>query len=270
MGIINVTPDSFSDGGQFLDHRRAIERGLQFVEQGAAVLDVGGESTRPFAEPVEAREELRRVLDVIQGLKEQTEVPISIDTSKAEVAREALGAGAEIINDVSGLTGDPRMLDVALEHQPGVCVMHMHGNPRTMQLDPQSHYDDVVHDIFTYLEERRQTLLSRGLDAARICLDPGIGFGKTHGHNLTLIASVARFHALGAPLLVGHSRKGFLAKILGNKDLDRTQATVGVSLALAAAGVQLLRVHDVQATREALLSFAAAGGIDGHPLSLEE
>ncbi len=261
MGIVNVTPDSFSDGGRFFDPERAIEHGLRLVAEGADMLDVGGESTRPYSTPVDAAEELRRVTPVVAGLCRQTNVPVSIDTTKAVVARAALEAGAEIINDISGVEGDPAMLDVAREYAAGVCAMHMQGTPQTMQDNPT--YDDVVEDIFNYLAVRRRALLNGGIEQERICLDPGIGFGKTHQHNLTLLANCWRYHELGQPLLVGHSRKGFIGKVLGDNTMDRTLGTVGVSLAMARQGVQVLRVHDVAATRQALLLFEATGGIDG-------
>lgn len=259
MGIINATPDSFSDGGQYFEPAAAIQRGLQLAEHGADLLDVGGESTRPYSQPVSAADELRRVLPVVQALSEQTRVPVSIDTSKAVVAAEAIAAGAEIINDVTGLQGDPGMLRVAQETGAGVCVMHMQGTPQTMQDNPR--YTDVVQDIFEYLRRRRDALLADGLDAQRICLDPGIGFGKTHEHNLTLLAHCGRFHELGCPLLVGPSRKGFIGSVLDDKQADRTAATIGIALALARQGIQILRVHDVLPVRQALLLFDAVGGI---------
>jgi dihydropteroate synthase len=262
MGIINVTPDSFSDGGAFFSHRAAVDQGLRLAAEGADVLDVGGESTRPYSEAVDAAEELRRVIPVVCDLCAQTDVPVSIDTSKAAVAREAIAAGAEIINDVTGLQGDAQMLDVARETSAGVCAMHMQGTPQTMQDAPA--YDHVVEDIFEYLKTRRDALWSAGVRRGRVCLDPGIGFGKTHQHNLSLMAHCGRFHALGCPLLVGHSRKGFLGKILGDKTVDRTAATVGAAMTLAHAGVQVIRVHDVAPVRQALLAFDATGGIDGH------
>jgi dihydropteroate synthase len=267
MGIVNVTPDSFSDGGNFLDMPAAVEHAMQLADAGAAVLDIGGESTRPYAESVTETEELRRVIPVIEKLVSQTDVPISIDTSKAKVAAEAVATGAEIINDVTGLEGDPNMLGVAVETAAGVCAMHMQGTPQTMQNDP--HYDDVVQDIYNYLEQRKTALLAAGIELSRICLDPGVGFGKTHQHNLDLVAGCASFHSLGCPLLVGHSRKGFIAKILGRKDADRTAGTIGVAVQLALAGVQVIRVHDVQPVADALKLFAAVGGIDGKTQKLE-
>ena len=267
MGIINVTPDSFSDGGRFSDAQRAVEHGLRLVEEGADILDVGGESTRPYSEVVEPEEECRRVVPVIEQLAKKINVPISIDTSKAHVARAAIEAGAEIVNDVTGLTGDATMVDVVQEHEVGVCAMHMQGTPQTMQDDPS--YEDVVAEIFHYLEARKASLIDAGIPVGRICLDPGIGFGKTHQHNLTLIAAASRYHELGCPILVGHSRKGFIGKVLGDKEVDRSYATVGVSLNLARQGVQILRVHEVAATRQALLLYEATGGIDDIAWKLE-
>ncbi|HPM82469.1 MAG TPA: dihydropteroate synthase [Candidatus Anammoximicrobium sp.] len=258
MGIINVTPDSFSDGGRFHDTALAIQQGLQLVEQGADLLDVGGESTRPYSTPVEPQEELRRVLPVIRALCEQTTVPVSVDTCKSHVAAEAVAAGAEIINDVTGLEGDPEMPRVAADTGAGVCVMHMQGTPQNMQDNPS--YRDVVEDILDYLRRRRDALIAGGLEPSRICLDPGIGFGKTHQHNLTLLANCGRYHELGCPLLVGPSRKGFIAHVLGDKQADRTAGTIGVALALARQGVQVIRVHDVLPVRQSLLLFDAVGG----------
>jgi dihydropteroate synthase len=260
MGIVNATPDSFSDGGRFFDPQAAIDHGLRLVDDGADILDVGGESTRPYAQPVEADEERRRVIGVVQALAERTDVPISADTSKAIVAAEALAAGAEIINDVTAFTGDPAMLPLAVETGCGVCAMHMLGTPQTMQNDPR--YDDVVAEVCAYLAGRRDALIAAGIDASRIALDPGIGFGKAHEHNITLIGHCGKLHELGCPLLVGHSRKGFIGKLIGEKDADLTAGTLGVSLALARVGVQVLRVHDVSATRQALATYEAVGGLD--------
>jgi dihydropteroate synthase len=259
MGIINVTPDSFSDGGQFFDETVAVAHALQLASEGADLLDVGGESTRPYSEPLTADEELRRVLPVIQALAAQVTIPISIDTTKSAVARAAIEAGAEIVNDVTGLTGDPAMIDLAIETGVGVCAMHMQGTPQTMQDNPT--YTDVVREVRDYLRERRDALLSAGISRERICLDPGIGFGKTHEHNITLMRHCHEFHELGCPLLVGHSRKGFLGKLIGDKQADRTNATVGAALALAVQGVQIVRVHDVRPVREALIAFDATGGL---------
>lgn len=267
MGIINVTPDSFSDGGRFFNAQAAIDQALRLVEAGADILDIGGESTRPYATPVRADEERKRVLPVIEAICERVAIPVSIDTSKEIVAREAIAAGVEIINDITGLEGDSRMAPLAVESRAGVCAMHMQGTPQTMQDAPA--YDDVVADIHRYLAQRRDRLLASGLDRTRICLDPGIGFGKTHQHNLTLLANCYRFHDLGCPLLIGHSRKGFIGKVLGDKEADRTAATLGISVAIALQGAQVLRVHDVAETKQALKLFAAVGGLDGEPLRLD-
>jgi len=270
MGIVNVTPDSFSDGGQFVevgrngipsyDHEAAIEHGLRLAEEGADLVDVGGESTRPYAPPVDAEEELRRVIPVVAALAEKAPVPVSIDTSKAIVAREAVAAGAQAINDVTGLSGDPGMLPLAAELGVAVCVMHMRGTPRTMQEAPV--YDDVVEDVLAYLRRRRDALLGAGIDRDRIALDPGIGFGKTPAHNLALLANAWRFHELGCPVLIGHSRKSFIGAVLGDPQADRTPGTIGVALSLARQGVQILRVHDVRPVRQALLLFETTGGLD--------
>ncbi len=260
MGIVNVTPDSFSDGGQFFGCEGAIEQGLKLLAEGAAILDIGGESTRPYSTPVDENEELKRILPVVEGIhRARPEAILSIDTSKAGVARAAIAAGAEIINDVTGLTGDPEMIAFAQQTKAGVCAMHMQGTPQTMQDNPT--YADVVAEIHDYLRHCRDTLLAAGIDRDRICLDPGIGFGKTHEHNVTLMASCHRFHDLGQPLLVGHSRKGFIGKLLGDKEAPRLFGTIGSALALAVQGVQIIRVHDVRPLREALALFATCGGL---------
>ncbi|MCA9176105.1 MAG: dihydropteroate synthase [Planctomycetales bacterium] len=258
MGIINVTPDSFSDGGRFRLAELAVEHALRLADEGAGVLDIGGESTRPYAALVDEQEELRRVIPVIRALAKQTDRPLSIDTSKASVAEQALDAGAEIINDVTGLAGDPRMLDVARRSGAGICVMHMQGTPRDMQDNPV--YANVVTDIHDYLRQRRDTLLASGIEPAKICLDPGIGFGKTHDHNLTLLGACRRFHELGQPLLVGHSRKGFIGHLIGDREADRMAGTIGVTLALVEQGVQVIRVHDIAPARDAIRLFRACRG----------
>jgi dihydropteroate synthase len=258
MGIVNATPDSFSDGGRYFDADRAVAHALKLVDEGADIVDIGGESTRPYSTPVDADEELRRVLMVVREVVGRTGVPVSIDTSKARVAREAIAAGAEIINDVTGLEGDPEMVEVARATAAGVCAMHMRGTPQTMQDDPR--YHDVVVEIHEYLRLRRDRLEAAGIPRLRIALDPGIGFGKTHDHNLALAANCGRFLDLGTTLLVGHSRKGFIGKVLGDKEADRTFGNIGVSLALSVQGVNILRVHDVAATKQALALFAAAMG----------
>jgi len=261
MGIVNVTPDSFSDGGRFSDVDAAVAHGLALVAEGADLLDVGGESTRPFSAPVAAAEELRRVAEVVRQLAAESGVPVSIDTSKAAVAARAVEFGAEIINDVTGLAGDPAMLAVARETATGVCVMHMRGTPQTMQRDPR--YADVVSEIHDYLRQRRDAVVAAGIPLERICLDPGIGFGKTHAHNLQLVAHASRFLDLGCPLLVGHSRKGFIGTLLETAlgrpatEADRDAGTAGIACRLAAAGVHVIRVHAAGMVRGAIELFAA-------------
>ena len=255
MGIVNVTPDSFSDGGCYFCVDSAVEQGLRLVDEGAGILDVGGESTRPGAEPVDESEELRRVLPVVERLARKVDVPISIDTMKSVVAGRAIDAGATIVNDISGLRFDPQMLSICVRHDVGVVCMHMQGTPQTMQQNP--HYQNVVQEIADYFSERLSFLEQAGISRQRIVLDPGIGFGKTAEHNLTILAHVDAFRSLGRPVLIGHSRKRFLEKVLGRTVDERTFGTVGVSVALAAQGVGILRVHDVLAVRDALLAWQA-------------
>ncbi len=256
MGIVNVTPDSFSDGGRLADVEAAVAHGLKLVADGADILDVGGESTRPFSDPVDAAEEWHRVGEVVRRLARETTVPLSIDTSKASVAARALEAGAEIINDVTGLEGDPKMLRVAVDSAAGVCAMHMQGTPRSMQVAPR--YDDVVAEIHAYLRGRRDALEAAGIPRDRICLDPGIGFGTTHEHNLPLRAHAAAVLDLGTPILVGHSRKGFIGKAieraLGRPPTmeERDAGTAAAACHLADAGIQIVRVHAVGVVRAAL------------------
>jgi dihydropteroate synthase len=260
MGIVNITPDSFSDGGQFFDPSAAVAQALKLLDDGADILDIGGESTRPYSTAVSAEEELRRVISVIEAVyRERPKAIVSIDTSKAAVAREAINCGAEIINDITGLAGDEAMMQLAVASGAGVVAMHMQGTPQTMQDDPQ--YNDVVGDVYEFLRQRRDALIAAGIERERICLDPGIGFGKTHEHNITLMANCRRFHDLGCPLLVGHSRKAFIGKLIGDKAANRTAGTIGGALALAVQGIQIIRVHDVAAVRQALILFEACGGL---------
>ena len=260
MGIVNVTPDSFSDGGRHADIDAAVRHGLTLAAAGADILDVGGESTRPFADPVTAEEEWQRVGEVVRRLAAESGLPVSIDTSKATVAQQALDAGAEIINDVTGLEGDPAMATIARASRAGICAMHMQGTPQTMQLAPQ--YTDVVAEIHTYLCQRRDSLLDAGIRLESICLDPGIGFGKTHQHNLELMQQAGRFLDLGCPILVGHSRKGFLGKLIEQTCqrqptlADRDLVTAVTACSLAAQGIHIIRIHDVAMTRLALNAFA--------------
>jgi dihydropteroate synthase len=254
MGVLNVTPDSFSDGGLFVDPTDAIAHGRRLVEEGAALVDVGGESTRPGAASVSAAKELERVEPVLEGL---SGLPVSIDTSKAVVARRALELGAELVNDVTALRGDPGMAGVVADGDAFVCLMHMQGEPRTMQAAP--HYDDVVSDVLAFLEERIAFAVERGIGEERICVDPGIGFGKTPDQNLELLRRLDALRALGRPVLVGVSRKSTLGKILG--DARSTRGGLSASLAAAVAaferGAAMIRAHDVRETVDALAVAAA-------------
>ena len=257
MGVVNVTPDSFSDGGQFATRGDAIAHALQLVAEGAALLDIGGESTRPGSEVTPLETELERVLPVIEAIAGKTEALISIDTRKAEVARRALAAGAHIINDISAMTHDPAMLGVAAEAGVPVILMHALGDPKTMQDNP--HYDDAPTDIYDYLAGRIAACEAASIRRDRIIVDPGIGFGKTIGHNLQVMASLALFHGLGCPVLLGASRKRFIG-VLTNEPVagQRLAGSIGAALAGAAQGVQIVRVHDVRETKAALDVFMPA------------
>lgn len=259
MGILNVTPDSFSDGGKFYSVQSAVDQAKRMEDHGAAILDVGGESTRPYSETVPQDEELRRVTEVLEKLQGKIAIPISIDTKKAIVASAAIQLGASIINDVSGLEADPEMVEVAKQSGAGICAMHMQGTPQTMQDNPR--YDNVVEDILVYLKQRKKWLLDQGVEGSKICLDPGIGFGKTHEHNITLLQNAFRFHEASQPVLIGHSRKGFIAKLLGSKDANRTLGTVGVSLSLVLQKIQVIRVHDVLEHKQAIDLFLACSPV---------
>ncbi len=265
MGIINVTPDSFSDGGLFATVDAAVEHGLRLAAEGADLLDVGGESTRPGALPVPPAEEAARVLPVLRRLASQTKVPISVDTRNAAVARAALEAGAAVVNDVSAGTHDPHMLDVWRQSACGIVLMHMRGTPQTMQVDPR--YDDVVREVASSLAARVAACAAAGIDPGRIVVDPGIGFGKTAAHNVELLRNIAALHKLGRPVLVGHSRKRFLFELLGRQTDERLAGTIGVSVALAMQRVDWLRVHDVAAVRDALRAWDALR--PGEPASPE-
>jgi len=251
MGVINVTPDSFSDGGNFISVDAAVEHGLRLAEEGAEILDIGGESTRPGAAWVSVEEELRRVIPVIEGLSGKTSAALSIDTSKASVARAAVAAGAEIINDVTALRGDDEMARVAAESGFAVVLMHMHGTPLTMQQDP--HYDDVVAEVTDHLAERIAAARAAGIAADRIAIDPGIGFGKTVEHNLQLIAGLGRFAAQGRAVLLGVSRKSFLATAAQSPDVeDRDVPTAVLTAEGYRLGARIFRVHAVRPNVQAL------------------
>jgi dihydropteroate synthase len=252
MGVVNVTPDSFSDGGRYLDPDKAVAHGLRLALEGASILDIGGESTRPGAAAVAGEEELRRVLPVIEGLVAAgTTAQISIDTSKASVAAAALSAGATLVNDVTALRGDPEMARVIALADADCCLMHMLGDPRTMQDDPR--YDDVVNDIRAFLEQRMAVAESAGIAPERILLDPGIGFGKTVEHNLELLARLDELVAIGRPVVVGTSRKTFLGRLTGRQDPEqRLAATIATCVLAYERGARIFRVHDVAPVHDAL------------------
>lgn len=243
MGIVNVTPDSFSDGGRFLDPELAVRRGLQIVADGADIVDVGGESTRPGSDVVSARDEGERVLPVIKHLAAELDAPISVDTRKPEVAALALEAGATIVNDVSAAS-DPAMFEVVKDSSAGLVLMHMRGDPKTMQQAPS--YIDVVDEVKEYLRERVEAAVFAGVDVDRLAIDPGIGFGKTLEHNLSLLANTEAFLDVGRPLLVGPSRKRFIGELTGTESDDRVEGTAGAVAWVAAQSAHIVRVHDVK------------------------
>ena len=261
MGIVNITPDSFSDGGRYLLEDAAVEHGLILAGEGADILDIGGESTRPGSAAVTVDEELCRVIPVVKRLAQRTQIPISVDTTKSLVAREAMAVGAKIVNDISGLRFDEQMIDVCRQSSCGVICMHMQGTPQTMQRDPC--YEDVVAEICDFFRERLQTFVDNGIAPERIVFDPGVGFGKTAQHNIQILSSVGRFQSPGRPVLIGHSRKGFLQKVIGRSVDERLFGTIGVSVALANQNVDIIRVHDVAANRDAISAFFATSGRRG-------
>jgi len=251
MGVLNVTPDSFSDGGEFFSTGKAIEHGMRMAAEGAQIIDVGGESARPGAEPVSADEELSRVLPVIAKLREKASALISIDTTKAAVARGALEAGASIINDVTGGRGDPEMMKLAAEKKAAFIIMHMQGTPRTMQTNP--HYDDVVGDVADFFRQQYACALECGIDSMAIAFDPGIGFGKTVEHNLELLSNLPRLRIHDRPIVVGVSRKSSLGKMIGSAEMnDRLAPTIAFTALLRERGANILRVHDVKENVAAL------------------
>ncbi len=260
MGIVNVTPDSFSDGGSFLDSAAAVNQARILIDQGADIIDIGGESTRPYAEPVSLKAELGRVIPVIKGIRAFSDIAISIDTSKAEVASQALAAGANIINDVTALRKDPEMVEVVSNTSGEVIIMHMQGTPGTMQDDP--HYRDVVAEVISFFRERLEFLGAAGIDLERIIIDPGIGFGKKLKHNLQLLKHLDRLSELGRPVLLGHSRKRFLGDITGLEADQRDGVSSVVSALSLNKNISIFRVHDVAATRHALVVARAVAEAD--------
>ena len=256
MGILNVTPDSFSDGGEFFSVEEAVAHGVQMAAAGADIVDIGGESTRPRAEPVSPKEEMRRIMPVIEQLREKSDVILSIDTSKAEVARAAINAGATIVNDVTGGRGDRDMLQVVAEHGVGFIVMHMLGTPQTMQVDPR--YDDVVGEVADFFRQQYAAALECGVDPMAIAFDPGIGFGKTLTHNLALLGNFERLRVHDRPLMVGVSRKSFLSKVTGTEEMAaKVAATAALTAILWTRGAQVFRVHDVAENIAALRAAEA-------------
>ena len=256
MGVLNVTPDSFSDGGEFFGTNAAVARGIQIAEEGADIIDIGGESTRPGAEPVSAKEELKRVLPVIEELRAKIDISVSIDTSKSEVASAALDAGASIINDVTAGQGDEKMLPLAAKRKAAIVLMHMQGEPRTMQKNP--HYKDVVAEVADFFRQQYARALECGVDPMAIAFDPGIGFGKTLEHNVTLLKNLERLHVHDRPLVVGVSRKSFLGKLVGSSEMrDRLAPTIALTAILRAGGADVLRVHDVKENVAASLAGEA-------------
>ncbi len=249
MGVLNITPDSFSDGGDFFAPEKAVQRALQMESEGAAIIDIGGESTRPGAEPVAEADEIRRVVPVIEALQSRLRVPISIDTQKPGVMRAAIQAGAGFINDVNALR-EPGALDAAAECGVPVCLMHMQGDPRTMQGDPQ--YGDVVDEVKMFLQQRLSVCEQAGIRSERIVLDPGFGFGKTAHHNLQLLARLEEFGRLGRPVVVGLSRKSMIGKLLGLEVGERLPASIALAVLAVERGARLVRSHDVAATWQAL------------------
>lgn len=258
MGIVNVTPDSFSDGGKYASTEHAIEQGLTLVEQGAAILDIGGESTRPGATPVPLDEELMRVIPVIEGLAHRANVPISIDTYKPEVMRAAIAAGASIVNDVFALQ-QHGALEVVAAGDAGVCLMHSQGTPQTMQIDPQ--YQDVVREVADFLQSRMAAAEAVGIPRNRIMLDPGFGFGKRSVHNLALLQELNAICALGQPVLAGLSRKSILGQVTGSDVASRLHSSIAAAVIAAVKGARILRVHDVKATVDALKIVTAVEGL---------
>jgi len=268
MGIVNVTPDSFSDGGKYFAPARAVARGEQMAQDGADIVDIGGESTRPGARPVSAEDEIARVIPVIRGLRRKISIPISVDTTKAQVARAALDEGADLVNDISALGFDPAMAALVAREKVPVVLMHMQGTPRTMQHSPA--YEDVVEEVKSYLKGRVQFAVQAGVDAERIVVDPGIGFGKNLEHNLALLRGLAALAALGRPVLVGTSRKTFIGKLLDAAPEERLEGSLAAAVATALAGANMVRVHDVKEAARALriadaLRFGVAAPAGAEP-----
>lgn len=268
MGIINVTPDSFSDGGLYFNKEKAVDRGLELAEEGANIIDIGGESTRPGSDFISTEEELMRTVPVISALRKKTDVLISVDTTKSEVAEAALGEGADIINDISSFRFDPKMLSLAAQKDIPVILMHMKGTPKNMQLNP--FYEDLLAEIRGFLEERIATAQAYGIKKEKIIIDPGIGFGKSHKDNLTLIKSLKFLEPIDRPILIGISRKSFIGKILSLPPQERTEGTIASAVLSIINGAHILRVHDVEAVKRAVLVTEAIIDESMHPFSFSD
>ena len=257
MGILNITPDSFSDGGKYLDFSDALKRAHTMIEEGVDIIDIGGESTRPGSEPVSADEELKRITPIIEALKRDSDVAISVDTYKPEVMKEVIDMDVAMINDVYALT-KPGAIDVIKQSKVGICLMHMQGTPQTMQINPT--YDNVVSEVQSFLKGRAEMLINEGVDSSRIILDPGFGFGKTFEHNIELLQGLESFQSLKFPLLVGLSRKSFIRKILNGEHDDHLSGSIAAAIFSVLKGAKILRVHDVKETKSALKIINLAQG----------
>ncbi|MCK4430644.1 MAG: dihydropteroate synthase [Candidatus Aminicenantes bacterium] len=268
MGIINVTPDSFSDGGLYFNKEKAVDRGLELAEEGANIIDIGGESTRPGSDFISTEEELMRTVPVISALRKKTDVLISVDTTKSEVAEAALDEGADIINDISSFRFDPKMLSLAAQKDIPVILMHMKGTPKNMQLNP--FYEDLLAEIRGFLEERIATAQAYGIKKEKIIIDPGIGFGKSLKDNLTLIKSLKFLEPIDRPILIGISRKSFIGKILSLPPQERTEGTIASAVLSIINGAHILRVHDVEAVKRAVLITEAIIDESMHPFSFSD
>lgn len=268
MGIINVTPDSFSDGGLYLNKKKAVDRGLELAEEGANIIDIGGESTRPGSDFISTEEELMRTVPVISALRKKTDVLISVDTTKSEVAEAALDEGADIINDISSFRFDPKMMSLAAQKDIPVILMHMKGTPKNMQLNP--FYEDLLAEIRGFLEERIATAQAYGIKKEKIIIDPGIGFGKSLKDNLTLIKSLKFLEPIDRPILIGISRKSFIGKILSLPPQERTEGTIASAVLSIINGAHILRVHDVEAVKRAVLVTEAIIDESMHPFSFSD
>ena len=258
MGILNITPDSFSDGGKYLTLNEALKRAHEMIEEGVDIIDIGGESTRPGSEPVSADEELKRIIPIIEALKKDSDIAISVDTYKAEVMKEVIDMDVAMINDIYALS-QSGAIDVIKHSKVGICLMHMQGTPQTMQINPQ--YTNVVNEVKLFLEARANDLVSEGIDKSRMILDPGFGFGKTFEHNIELLQHLESFHSLKLPLLVGLSRKSFIRKILSGEHDDHLSGSIAAAIFSVIKGAKILRVHDVKETKSALKVINVAQGI---------